>query len=91
MKKPIVNITNDILKWISEIDEFKGAWIAIGNLAPDRLEKLIKIATIESVGFLHESKELNLLIRKWRRFYPGLTHGLSAPGMRRKWLDMPRR
>ncbi len=50
MKKPIVNITNDILKRISELDEFKGAWIAIGNLAPNRLEKLKKIATIESVG-----------------------------------------
>ncbi|MEW6079173.1 MAG: Fic family protein [Thermodesulfobacteriota bacterium] len=50
MKEPIVNITNDILRLISEIDEFKGTWRAIGNLAPDRLNTLKKIATIESIG-----------------------------------------
>jgi Fic family protein len=38
------------LKLISRIDEFKGAWKAIGSLAPDRLNALKKIATIESVG-----------------------------------------
>ena len=50
MKQPTVNITNDILTLISQIDEFKGAWKAIGTLAPDRLNALKKIATIESVG-----------------------------------------
>lgn len=50
MKEPIVNITKDILKLIAQIDEFKGAWQAIGNLAPDRLNALKKVATIESVG-----------------------------------------
>jgi Fic family protein len=50
MKEPIVNITKDILRQISAIDEFKGVWRAIGNLKPERLHALKKIATIESVG-----------------------------------------
>lgn len=43
-------ITAEILKAISEIDEFKGKWQATQNLAPDRLGSLKRIATIESVG-----------------------------------------
>jgi Fic family protein len=50
MKEPVINITNEMLRLIAEIDEFKGEWRAIGNLAPDRLDALKKIATIESVG-----------------------------------------
>ena len=43
-------ITPEILKLIAEIDEFKGRWEALGNLAPERLSALRRIATIESVG-----------------------------------------
>jgi Fic family protein len=50
MKEPTVNITKNILRLIAEIDEFKGVWRAIGNLRPDRLHALKRIATIESVG-----------------------------------------
>lgn len=32
------------------IDEFKGAWKALGSLAPERLTALRRVATIESVG-----------------------------------------
>lgn len=45
-----VKITTEILKYISEIDEFKGKWQATQDLAPDRLTSLKRIATIESVG-----------------------------------------
>lgn len=45
-----VLITNEILKAISEIDEFKGRWQVIENLAPEKLSHLRRIATIESVG-----------------------------------------
>lgn len=45
-----VPITSEILSLIAEIDEFKGAWRALGKLAPDRLHQLRKVATIESVG-----------------------------------------
>lgn len=43
-------ITPEMLKLIAEIDEFKGRWQVIENLAPERLSTLKKIATIESVG-----------------------------------------
>ena len=45
-----IKITPEILKAISEIDEFKGKWQATQDLAPDRLHSLKRIATIESVG-----------------------------------------
>lgn len=43
-------ITPKILALISEIDEFKGAWKALGTLAPERLSALRRVATIESIG-----------------------------------------
>jgi len=43
-------LTSDLLLLVSEIDEFKGAWKALGSLAPDRLATLRQIATVESVG-----------------------------------------
>jgi len=43
-------ITAEILKLIAEIDEFKGAWAAIGRISPDRLTALRRVATIESIG-----------------------------------------
>lgn len=45
-----LHITPDILALISEIDEFKGAWRALGQLAPEQLNALKKVATIESIG-----------------------------------------
>ena len=45
-----ITITPEILKLIADIDEFKGRWKAIENLAPERLSSLRRIATIESVG-----------------------------------------
>ncbi len=45
-----VQITPKILKLIAEIDEFKGSWSALGQLAPDKLMSLKKVATIESVA-----------------------------------------
>jgi Fic family protein len=45
-----ITITTEILKFIAEIDEFKGKWTATQDLAPDRLSSLKRIATIESVG-----------------------------------------
>lgn len=45
-----VTITSAILGLIAEIDEFKGAWTAIGRISPERLTALRHIATIESIG-----------------------------------------
>ena len=45
-----LHITPEILNLIGRIDEFKGAWQALGTLAPDRLSALRRVATIESIG-----------------------------------------
>ena len=45
-----LKITSEILLLIAELDEFKGAWRALGQLAPEQLSSLKKIATIESIG-----------------------------------------
>ncbi len=45
-----LQITPEILSLVSRIDEFKGAWRALGTLAPDRLSALRRVATIESIG-----------------------------------------
>ena len=45
-----LRVTREILGLIAEIDEFKGAWLAVGRLAPDRLSRLQHVATIESIG-----------------------------------------
>ncbi len=45
-----LSITQKTLKLIAEIDEFKGAWAALGRIAPERLSALRRVATIESIG-----------------------------------------
>ena len=43
-------ITLEVLSLIAAIDEFKGAWAAIGRIAPGQLISLRRVATIESIG-----------------------------------------
>ena len=50
IRSDTLQITPEILKLIARIDEFKGAWRALGTLAPDRLSALRRVATIESIG-----------------------------------------
>lgn len=50
MNTETIQITPELLALLSEIDEFKGAWRALGTLAPDRLNALRRVATIESIG-----------------------------------------
>jgi Fic family protein len=45
-----VPILPDMLRLISEIDEFKGHWRAWQTLTPERLQGLRRVATIESIG-----------------------------------------
>lgn len=45
-----LKITPEVLGLIAELDEFKGAWRALGALAPERLSALRRVATIESIG-----------------------------------------
>lgn len=50
LKTDTLQITPEVLSLIAGIDEFKGAWRALGTLAPDRLSALRRVATIESIG-----------------------------------------
>ncbi|MES2831592.1 MAG: Fic family protein [Pseudomonadota bacterium] len=45
-----LQITPEVLRLIARIDEFKGAWRALGTLSPERLRALRRVATIESIG-----------------------------------------
>ena len=45
-----IQITPEILGLIATIEEFRGAWRALGTLAPERLLALRRVATIESIG-----------------------------------------
>ena len=45
-----LQITPEILDLIARIDEYKGAWRALGTLTPERLSALRDAATIESIG-----------------------------------------
>ena len=50
LRTDTLQITPEILSLVARIDEFKGAWRALGMLAPDRLSALRRVATIESIG-----------------------------------------
>ena len=50
VKEPAFAISQDLVKLIAEIDEFKGRWDALKTLSPDRLSALRKVATVESIG-----------------------------------------
>jgi len=38
-----LSISSELLSLVSEIDEFKGAWRALGSLAPERLSALKQV------------------------------------------------
>jgi Fic family protein len=50
METSTLTITPKILALIAEIDEFKGAWKALGQLAPEKLNSLKRVASVESIG-----------------------------------------
>lgn len=45
-----ITIDAYLLNLIAELDEFKGRWELLGRLAPEKLQSLRRVATIESVG-----------------------------------------
>src|SRR5258708_10053726 len=45
-----LQIPTEILNLTAELDECKGAWQALGTLAPERLSALRRVDTIESIG-----------------------------------------
>lgn len=50
MLPPAFPITPEMLRLISELDEFKGQWSMTRKLSPEKLTSLRRVATIESVG-----------------------------------------
>lgn len=50
LRTDTLQVSPEVLRLIARIDEFKGAWCALGTLAPDRLSALRRVATIESIG-----------------------------------------
>jgi Fic family protein len=67
-----IQITPELLALISEIDEFKGAWRALGTLAPERLNALRRVATIESIGSSTRIEGSKLSDRDVERFLSDL-------------------
>ncbi len=41
-----IEITPELLALIAEIEEFKGAWRALGTLAPERLSALRRVSAL---------------------------------------------
>lgn len=67
-----LSITTTILKLIAEIDEFKGAWTAVGRISPERLSALRRVATIESIGSSTRIEGANLSDREVEALLAGL-------------------
>lgn len=68
-----LTITPDLLKLISEIDEFKGTWKATQRLSPDRLQVLRHVATIESIGSSTRIEGAKLTDREVEALLQGLS------------------
>jgi Fic family protein len=68
-----LRITPEILGLIARIDEFKGAWRALGTLAPERLSALRRVATIESIGSSTRIEGSKLTDREIERLLSNLT------------------
>lgn len=73
-----LRITPEILSLIAEIDEFKGAWRAIGRIAPERLSGLRRVATIESIGSSTRIEGAKLSDRDVERLLANLQLGSLA-------------
>lgn len=64
-----------MLRLVAEIDEFKGAWQALGTLAPERLSALRRVATIESIGSSTRIEGAKLSDREVAHLLAGLDTG----------------
>lgn len=72
LKTDNIQITPDLLALITECDEFKGAWRALGALAPERLSSLRHVATIESIGSSTRIEGAKLSDREVKRLLSNL-------------------
>src|SRR3990167_3155967 len=72
LRSDTLQITSEILSLIARIDEFKGAWRALGTLAPGRLSALQRVATIESIGSSTRIEGSKLTDREVKRLLSNL-------------------
>src|SRR3546814_15474160 len=84
LKTDALSITPQILSLISGLDEFKGAWKALGTLAPERLSALRRVATIESIGSSTRSEGAKLSDREVERL---LSNPDTRPAGRAEWRE----
>lgn len=84
-----IQITSEILKLIARIDEFKGAWRALGSLAPDRLSALRRVATIESIGSSTRIEGSKLSDREIERLLSICRSSPLIPVTSRRWPVTP--
>ena len=73
-----LQINPEMLGLTAGIDEFKGAWRALGTLAPDRLSALRRVATIESIGSSTRIEGSRLSDREVERLLSNLQSGSFA-------------
>ncbi|MGE0421622.1 MAG: Fic family protein [Reyranellaceae bacterium] len=78
LKTSTLHITPEMLSLVAEIDEFKGAWRAIGRIAPERLSSLRRVATIESVGSSTRIEGARLSDREVETLLAGIRVGAFA-------------
>ena len=72
MDTPSLTVGPDILRSVARIDEFKGAWKAFQNIAPDRLNRLRRVATVESVGSSTRIEGVKLTDEEVERLLSGI-------------------
>jgi hypothetical protein len=95
-------VTQELFALLSEVDEFKGAWRALSTIAPERLNALLHVATVESIesstrieGSKLTDREVERLLGSLRRFGTRDQQGIAgyADVMEtafRSWADMYR-
>lgn len=70
-----LTIEPEMLAIVAELDEFKGAWRALGTLAPERLSALRRVATVESIGSSTRIEGSKLTDREIDRLLTGIKVG----------------
>ena len=65
-------ITLEMVGLIAEINAFNDSWQLVGRLAPEKLQTLKKVATIESIGSSTRIEGVKLSDREVEKLFTGL-------------------
>lgn len=77
MPPPHIQPSNEMLRLIASIDEFKGEWRAVESIKPERLRSLRRVATIESIGSSTRIEGAKLSDREVETLLNGWSESLS--------------